>query len=142
MDAQTFIGRMIQHVVPKGFKRVRYYGVQATKTFAKLKLLIQAAWAKVQHMVVWRMWHPKYGVIYDEAKRIQRGDYDRRGERAPTDLDGQVARRALAWGGVTSASLYDRGHPGTRGLGARLQSSRLSLTPQAARDWELNQVAL
>jgi hypothetical protein len=43
MDAQTFIGRMIQHVVPKGFKRVRYYGVQATKTFAKLKLLIQAA---------------------------------------------------------------------------------------------------
>ena len=43
VDAQTFIGRMIQHVVPKGFKRVRYYGVQATKTFAKLKLLIQAA---------------------------------------------------------------------------------------------------
>jgi hypothetical protein len=131
VDAQTFIGRMIQHVVPKGFKRVRYYGVQATKTFAKLKPLIQAALAKVQHVVkgafkiiapmtyreryhqstgrdplicphcqgemaVWRMWHPKYGVIYDEAKRIQRGDYDTRRERAPTDLDGQVARRALA----------------------------------------------
>jgi hypothetical protein len=28
----TFIGRMVQHVVPKGFQRVRYYGVQATKT--------------------------------------------------------------------------------------------------------------
>ncbi len=23
----TFIGRMIQHVLPKGFKRIRYYGV-------------------------------------------------------------------------------------------------------------------
>jgi len=47
-------------------------------------------------MALWRMWHPKYGVIYDEAKRIRRGDYERRRERAPTDLDGQVARRALA----------------------------------------------
>jgi Putative transposase len=33
----------VQHVVPKGFKRVRYYGVQATKSFAKLKPVIQAA---------------------------------------------------------------------------------------------------
>src|SRR5215217_6586151 len=33
----TFIGRMVQHTVPKGFKRIRYYGVQATKTFAKVK---------------------------------------------------------------------------------------------------------
>jgi len=122
---------MVQHVVPKGFKRVRYYGVQATKSFAKLKPLIQAALAQVQHvikgaikiiapmtyreryhqstgrdplrcphcqgeMALWRMWHPKYGVIYDEANRIRRGDYERRRERAPTDLDGQVARRALA----------------------------------------------
>jgi hypothetical protein len=47
-------------------------------------------------MVVWRMWHPKYGVIYDEAKCIRRGDYERRRERTPTDSDGQVARRALA----------------------------------------------
>jgi Putative transposase/Transposase zinc-binding domain len=50
-DVYTFIGRMVQHVVPKGFKRVRYYGVQATKTFAKLKPLIQVALAKVQHVV-------------------------------------------------------------------------------------------
>jgi hypothetical protein len=126
-----FIGLMVQHVVPKGFKRVRYYGVQATKSFAKLKPVIQAALAQVQHvikgaikiiapmtyrqryhqstgrdpwrcphcqgeMALWRMWLPKYGVIYDEAKRIRRGDYERRRERAPTDLDGQVARRALA----------------------------------------------
>ena len=131
VDVLTFIGRMMQHVVPKGFQRVRYYGVQATKIFAKLKPLIQAALSKVQHVVrgavkiiapmtyrerytqssgrdplicphcqgemsLWRMWHPKYGVIYDEAKRIQRGDYEKRRERDPTDLDGLVARRALA----------------------------------------------
>ena len=28
---ETFIGRMVQHTMPKGFKRIRYYGVQATK---------------------------------------------------------------------------------------------------------------
>jgi hypothetical protein len=38
---------MVQHVIPKGFKRGRYDGVQATKTFAKLKPMIQAALAKV-----------------------------------------------------------------------------------------------
>jgi hypothetical protein len=30
VPVETFIGRMIQHTVPKGFKRIRYYGVQAT----------------------------------------------------------------------------------------------------------------
>jgi len=33
---ETFIGRMVPHTVPKGFKRIRYDGVQATKTFAKV----------------------------------------------------------------------------------------------------------
>jgi hypothetical protein len=47
----TFIGRMVQHVFPKGFKRIRYYGVQATKTFAKIKTLIQDAFAKVQGII-------------------------------------------------------------------------------------------
>lgn len=42
---------MIQHTRPKGFKRIRFYGVQVTKTFAKVKTLIQAAWAKVEGMV-------------------------------------------------------------------------------------------
>lgn len=119
VDVHTFIGRMVQHVVPKDFKRIRYYGVQATKTFAKLKPMIQAALARVQHVVkgavkiiapmtyrqryhqstgrdplrcphchgemtVWRIWHPTYGVIYDEATAIKRGRYERRRERAPT----------------------------------------------------------
>lgn len=30
-----FIGRMVQHILVKGFKRGRYYGLQATKSFSK-----------------------------------------------------------------------------------------------------------
>jgi DNA-directed RNA polymerase subunit RPC12/RpoP len=110
VDVATFIGRMVQHTMPKGFKRIRYYGVQATKTFAKVKVLIQAALAKVEGVVkgavqiiarltyrqryeqstgrdplrcphcrgemeVWRIWHPTYGVIYDEGQVIKRGTY-------------------------------------------------------------------
>jgi hypothetical protein len=113
----TFIGRMVQHVLPKGFKRIRYYGVQATKTFAKVKAVIQAALAKVEglvkgavkiiarltyrqryeqstgrdpfrcphcgeEMAVWRIWHPKYGVIYDEGEVIKRGTYASTAQRA------------------------------------------------------------
>jgi Putative transposase/Transposase zinc-binding domain len=113
----TFIGRMVQHTVPKGFKRSRYYGVQATKTFAKVKAVIHAALAKVEaviqgtvkiiarltyrqryeqstgrdpfrcphcgaEMAVWRIWHPKYGVIYDEGEVIKRGTYASTAPRA------------------------------------------------------------
>jgi hypothetical protein len=38
-------------VLPKGFQRVRYDGVQATKTFAKLQGLMQEAVAQVQGLV-------------------------------------------------------------------------------------------
>jgi Putative transposase len=104
----TFIGRMSQHTMPKGFKRIRYDGVQATKTFAKVKVLIREAVAKVEGVVkgaikiiarltsrqryekstgrdplmcphcraamgIWRLWHPTYGVIYDEGQGIKRG---------------------------------------------------------------------
>ena len=117
VDAETFIGRMVQHTVPKGFKRIRYYGVQATKTFAKVKVAIQAALAKVEGVVqgavkiiarltyrqryeqstgrdpfrclhcqremeVWRIWHPTYGVIYDEGEVIKRGTYASSAQRA------------------------------------------------------------
>jgi Putative transposase len=108
VDVDTFIGRMVQHVVPQGFKRIRYDGVQAPKTFAKVKVLMQEALAKVEGVVkgaikiiarlayrqryeqstgrdpllcphcqgemgVWRIWHPTYGVIYDEVQVIKRG---------------------------------------------------------------------
>src|SRR6266850_3092665 len=117
VDVYTFIGRMIQHVFPKGFQRVRYYGVQATKTFAKIKGLIQEALAKVRGIVkgaikiiaaqsyreryrqssgrdplrcphchhemdVWKVWHPKYGVMYDELEAMRRGRYASTGRSA------------------------------------------------------------
>jgi hypothetical protein len=117
VDVATFIGRMVQHTVAKGFKRIRYYGVQATKTFAKVKVMIHAALAKVEGMVqgavqiiarltyrqrykqstgrdplicphcrhemgVWRIWHPTYGVIYDEGEVIKRGTYAVTAQRA------------------------------------------------------------
>jgi Putative transposase/Transposase zinc-binding domain len=117
VDVDTFIGRMVQHTAPKGFKRIRYYGVQATKTFAKVKVMIHEALAKVKDVVkgavqiiarltyrqryeqstgrdplicphcqgamgVWRIWHPTYGVIYDEVQVIKRGTYASSVQRA------------------------------------------------------------
>ena len=113
----TFIERMVQHVFPKGFKRIRYYGVQATKTFEKVKGLIQEALAKVKGIVkdaikiipaltyrqryeqslgcdplickhcqhemgLWKIWHPKYGVVYDELAKICKGRYRSARQRA------------------------------------------------------------
>ena len=84
--------------------------MQATKTFAKAKEVIQAALAKVEEVVqgavkiiarltyrqryeqstgrdpfrcphgqhemeLWCIWHPTYGVIYDEGEVIKRGTY-------------------------------------------------------------------
>ncbi len=51
VDVYTFIGRMIQHVLAKGFQRVRYYGVQATKSYAKYKGIIQESLLKVGKVV-------------------------------------------------------------------------------------------
>ena len=33
-------------------------------------------------MVVWRLWHPKYGIIYDEGEVIKRGTYTSTAQRA------------------------------------------------------------
>ena len=117
MAVYTFIGRMGQHVFAKGFQRLRYYGVQATKTCAKLKVLIREAVAKVEGVVKgavkiiarltyrqryqqspgrdplrcppcqaemggWKIWHPQYGVIYDEREAIKRGKYASQAPRA------------------------------------------------------------
>src|SRR5437660_417985 len=100
VDVATFIGRMVQHTVPKGFKRIRYDGVQATKTCANVKGAVQII-ARLTYrqryaqstgrdpcicpqcqneMGIWRIWHPTYGVIYDEGEVIKRGTYASRGE--------------------------------------------------------------
>jgi len=47
----TCIGSMSQQVFPKGLPRIRYDGVQATKTLATVQVLIQVALAKVQGIV-------------------------------------------------------------------------------------------
>jgi Putative transposase/Transposase zinc-binding domain len=70
VPVDTFIGRMVQHVLPKGFKRIRYYGVQATKTFAKVKMVIQAALAKVE------------GIVKGAVKIIARLTYRQRYEQS------------------------------------------------------------
>src|SRR5215813_646678 len=117
VEVYISIGRMVQHVFPKGFQRIRYYGVQATKTFEQLKRMIHDALAKVKGIVkgaikiitpmtyrqryeqstgrdplicphcqremgVWRIWHPTYGIIYDELKAIERGKYASQAPRA------------------------------------------------------------
>ncbi len=66
VDVYTFISRMIQHVFPKGVKRIRYYGVQATKTFEKVKGLIQEALSKVKGIVK--------GAKYRGPGQFMRGD--------------------------------------------------------------------
>jgi hypothetical protein len=117
VEVSTFIGRMVRHTLPKGCKRIRYDGVQAAKTFAKVQGRIQAALAKVEGVVkgavqsiarltyrqryepstgrdplrcphcqgamgLWRIWHPTYGVIYDEVQVIKRDTYALTAERA------------------------------------------------------------
>ncbi len=127
VDVYTFIGRMVQHILPKGFKRVRYYGVQATKTFEKHKGIIREALSKIKEVVkdaikiiprkdyrkrykestgtdpyicqhcgkemsIWRIWHPKYGVDYDEYEEIKRGKYESKEKKA---IDRQGAGRTI-----------------------------------------------
>ena len=108
---------MVPHPRPTGFQRLRDDGVQAAKTCAKVKGVMQAALAKGEGVVrgagkiiarqtsrqryeqstgrdpliglhcqgemgVWRIWHPTYGVIYDEGEVIKRGTYASTAQRA------------------------------------------------------------
>lgn len=43
VDVDTFIGRMVQQILPKGFQRVRYMGLQATSSYKKSKEQIHDA---------------------------------------------------------------------------------------------------
>src|SRR3989441_5593785 len=42
IPALTFIGRMVQHILPKGFHRIRYYGLHATCKAKKVKVVLTA----------------------------------------------------------------------------------------------------
>jgi hypothetical protein len=113
VSVMTFIGRMVQHILPKGFKRVRYYGLHATckakKVAQKLKKVFKTVTKKVQslfdnvktgykkyrdrikdltgkdpfkcpncgeEMILWKIWVPEYGIIYDELEEIKSEKYD------------------------------------------------------------------
>ena len=116
VNRETFIGRMVQHILPKGFQRIRYYGLQATCILKKVRQQIVAALQGAVQLVMagiesvkrlsyrerlkqsfgydpqrcshcgaelwlWRIWHPKYGIVYDELERIKAGAYDERQKR-------------------------------------------------------------
>jgi hypothetical protein len=51
VDVITFIGRMVQPTMSKGFKRIRYDGVQAPQTFATVTVLMREALAKGEGVV-------------------------------------------------------------------------------------------
>ena len=119
----------------KGFKRIRYYGVQATKSFEKIKETIKEAVAKVKGVVqgavkiigkksyreryrestgtdplvcpccgaemeIWKIWHPKYGVIYDGFKEILGGKYEVEERRDAMDGKGMGGAVRASPGGV------------------------------------------
>jgi Putative transposase/Transposase zinc-binding domain len=124
VPAVVFIGRMVQHILPKGFHRIRYYGLHATCKAKKVRVVLQRllvalgrlitgtyrivtrqsyrerVWASTGRdplrcgrcgrvMFLWQVWHPRYGVVYDELKEIKRGRYGPRGVLARgAGLDG------------------------------------------------------
>jgi len=51
VDVITFIGRLVQQILPKWFQVVRYYGLQATKTFEEVKELIESGINKTGKVV-------------------------------------------------------------------------------------------
>jgi len=123
VDCTTFIGRMVQHILPKGFQRIRYYGLQATCIWAKMRQKVLAALQGAVQQVIaglraprrrryrermqatlgrdplvcprcgtalwlWRLWHPRYGILYDELERMkQRGGLDPH-DRSPEPIPG------------------------------------------------------
>jgi len=111
VDVFKFIGRMVQHILPKGMQRVRYYGLHATavyrKIYKKLMSILPTDAAQCREtfaisrkgyrqrvmettakdpficsrcggeLILWKIWHPSYGVIYDEEERLKFGQYER-----------------------------------------------------------------
>ena len=51
VDVYTFIGRMVQHIMPKGFQRVRYYGLEATRTYKKWSQVIREGIKRIGRIV-------------------------------------------------------------------------------------------
>jgi hypothetical protein len=110
VDVFRFIGRMVQHILPKGMQRVRYYGLHAAavyrKIYHKVRAILPTDAAQCKEtftigrkgyrqrvmettardpficsrcggeLILWKIWHPSYGVIYDEEERLKNGQYE------------------------------------------------------------------
>lgn len=110
VDVYTFIGRMVQHILPKGMQRIRYYGLHGTAVYEKVRKKITAivpadaaqcgetftvgrkSYRQMVmetsgndpfvcshcggEMMLWKIWHPGYGVLYDEEERLKTGYYE------------------------------------------------------------------
>jgi hypothetical protein len=94
-------------------KRIRYYGAQATKTFAQVKVVMQAALAKVK------------GVVKGAVKIIARLTYRQRYEQS-TGRDPLICPHCQGEMGVwrlwhpTSGVIYDEGEVIKRGTYASI----------------------
>ena len=42
IPADNFIGRMVQHILPKGFQRIRYYGFHSNPRYDKMRTVIKS----------------------------------------------------------------------------------------------------
>jgi len=114
VEVFQFIGRMVQHILPKGMQRVRYYGLHAAavyrKIYKKLRAILPTDAVQGKEifaigrkgyrqrvmettagdpficsrcggeLILWKIWHPSYGVIYEEEERLKSGQ-DERTER-------------------------------------------------------------
>ena len=114
------MGRMVQHILPKGMQRIRYYGLHGTAVYQKvrkkLRALLPLDASQCQEtftiarkdyrqrvietkskdpficsrcggeLMLWRIWHPSYGVIYEEEERIKAGYYERDQRRRDPDV--------------------------------------------------------
>ena len=125
-------------MLPKGFHRIRSYGLHATCKAKKVKEVLTGLMVALgrlikgtyritvrqtyrervlastgrdplrcgrcgRDMILWQVWHPHYGVVYDELREIKRGRYGpRRGipPDAGTGGDGEKPMIQLALTGL------------------------------------------
>ncbi len=99
---------MMQHTMPKGFKRIRYDGVQAPKTFTTLQGIMQAALAKVGEIAK--------GAVQIIAQLTYRQRYEQSTGRDPCRCP-HCQREMGLWRlwHPTSGGVYDEGQKSKRG---------------------------
>ena len=67
IDVEVFIGRMVQHILPKGFQRVRYYGLQATASFKKWYEVIARIAGDLVDAMVSYVNRVRYAELFEEV---------------------------------------------------------------------------